>query len=98
MKNPRFCHQKVQTVIVGAFQKAGVAVPSQFRNRLLVHAAVQETGHKVMAERVQVVCLGETVLVVEFPQPLGKGIRVNGFAIAMLRPKHAVPARSGCPQ
>ena len=53
---------------VGAFQKRRISVAREIGDRLLVHAAVEQSGHVEMPERVEMVRLAEPVAVVELPQ------------------------------
>ena len=62
---------------VGALQEARVRVPYQIRNRLLVHAGVEQGGHIVVPQGVQVIFLRKSNGLIELPQSFGEGIRVN---------------------
>ena len=64
-------------VAVGALQKAGVRMTDEVCHRLLVHAAVQQRGHEVVAQGVQVVLPRKADGGIDFPQPLGEGVRVD---------------------
>ena len=46
-------------------------------HRLLVHAAVQKRGHEVVPQSVQVVFPRKADGVIDLPQPLGEGVRVD---------------------
>ena len=64
-------------VAVGALQETGVRMTDEVCHRLLVHAAVQQRGHKVVAQGVQMVLPRKTDGGIDLPQPLGEGVRVN---------------------
>ena len=64
-------------VAVGALQKAGVRMTHEVCHRLLVHAAVQQRGHEVVPQGVKMVLPRKTDGVIDFPQPLGEGVRVD---------------------
>ena len=50
-------------------------------HRLLVHAAVQKRGHEVVPQGVQVVLPRKADGVIDLPQPLGEGVRVNELTV-----------------
>ena len=68
-------------VAVGALQKAGVRMTHEVCHRLLVHAAVQKGCHEVVPQGVQVVLPRKADGVIDLPQPLGEGVRVNELTV-----------------
>lgn len=68
-------------VAVGALQKAGVRMTDEVCYRLLVHAAVQKRCHEVVPQGVQVVLLRKADGGIDFPQPLGEGVRVDELTV-----------------
>ena len=64
-------------VAVGALQKAGVRMADKVCHRLLVHAAVQKRGHEVVPQGVKVVLPWKADGVIDLPQSLGEGVRVD---------------------
>lgn len=50
-------------------------------HRLLVHAAVQKRGHEVVPQGVKMVLPRKADGGIDFPQPLGKGVRVNELTV-----------------
>ena len=64
-------------VAVGALQKAGVRMADKVCHRLLVHAAVQKRAHKVVPQGVEVVLPRKANGLIDLPQPLGEGVRVD---------------------
>lgn len=68
-------------VAVGALQEARVTVAHQIGDRLLVHAAVEQRGHEVVAQGVKMVFPGEADGLIDFPQPLGEGIGVDELSV-----------------
>lgn len=62
---------------VGAFQKAGVRMTDDVGYRLFVHATVQERCHKIVPQRVEMILLWEADRLIDFPQTLREGIRVD---------------------
>ena len=68
-------------VAVGALQKAGVRMADKVCHRLLVHAAVQKRGHEVVPQGVKMVLPRKADGVIDLPQPLGEGVRVNELTV-----------------
>lgn len=66
---------------VGALQKAGVRMTHEVCHRLLVHAAVQKGCHEVVPQGVKVVLPRKADGVIDLPQPLGEGVRVNELTV-----------------
>lgn len=58
-------------VAVGALQESRVSMAHQIGDGLLVHAAVEQCSHEVVAQCVKMVFLGEADGLVDLPQPLG---------------------------
>ena len=50
-------------------------------HRLLVHAAVQQRGHEVVPQGVEVVLPWKADGVIDLPQPLGEGVRVDELPV-----------------
>ena len=68
-------------VAVGALQKAGVRMAHEVCHRLLVYAAVQKRGHEVVPQGVKMVLPRKADGVIDIPQPLGEGVRVNELTV-----------------
>lgn len=64
-------------VAVGALQKASVRMADKVCHRLLVHAAVQKRCHEVVPQGVEVVLPRKANGLIDLPQPLGEGVRVD---------------------
>ncbi len=79
-------------VAVGALQEARVRVSHQLRHRLLVHAGVEQGGHIVMAERVQVIFLRKSNGLIDFPQRIS-----DERTISRLRPFLVEPSTTPFP-
>ena len=62
---------------VGAFQKASVRMTDDVGYRLFVHATVQKRCHKIVPQRMEMVLLWETDRLIDFPQTLREGVRVD---------------------
>ena len=70
-------------VAVGALQKSVVAVPHEVCHRLLVYTAVEQGGHKVVTEGVEMVFLGEADGLVDLTQALGEGVGVDELSVGV---------------
>ena len=68
-------------VAVGALQKAGVRMTHEVCHRLFVHAAVQKRGHEVVAQGVKMVRPRKADGIIDLPQPLGEGVRVDELPV-----------------
>ena len=68
-------------VAVGTLQESRVAVAHQIGHRLLVHAAVEQRSHEVVAQGVEVVFPGEADGVIDLPQPLGEGVGMDELPV-----------------
>ena len=69
----------------------------QVGDGLLVHAAVEQRGHEVVAQGVKVVFLGEADGLVDLPQPLGEGIGVDELPVEVGDMKVSFPWFAGTP-
>ena len=56
-------------------------MPHEVCHRLLVHAAVQKRAHKVVPQGVQVVLPRKADGIIDLPQPLGEGVRVDELPV-----------------
>ena len=68
---------------VGALQKARVRVPYQIRHCLLVHAGVEQGGHIIVPQGVEMILFRKTDGLIDLSQPFGKRIRMNELPVGI---------------
>ena len=79
-------------VAVGTLQKAGIRMTHEVCHRLLVHAAVQQRGHEVVPQDVEMVLPRKADGFINLPQPLGEGVRVDELPMLVGEEVGAEPA------